>query len=134
MGAHRARQTSTVGKVAGRGALTAAAALALTGGTASFAFADEVPVPVPESASEAQGIAADHAATVKHQVDDVAAAGASDLADSLEEHGVDTGDTITDGQHALSDSAGNVADEVSGATEDGAAAADEQAESFLSFT
>ena len=132
MGAHRARQTSTVGKVAGRGALTAAAALALTGGTASFAFADEVPV--PECASEAQGIAADHAATVKHQVDDVAAAGASDLADSLEEHGVDTGDTITDGQHALSDSAGNVADEVSGATEDGAAAADEQAESFLSFT
>ena len=43
MGAHSARQASTVGKIAGRGALTAAAALALTGGTASFAFAAEAP-------------------------------------------------------------------------------------------
>lgn len=41
MGAHTAPRLCTVGRVAGRGALTAAAALALTGGTASFAFAGE---------------------------------------------------------------------------------------------
>jgi hypothetical protein len=41
MGAHTAPRTTTLGRVAGRGALTAAAALALTGGTASFAFAGE---------------------------------------------------------------------------------------------
>jgi hypothetical protein len=39
MGAHAAPRTRTLGAVAGRGALTAAAALALTGGTASMAFA-----------------------------------------------------------------------------------------------
>jgi hypothetical protein len=44
MGVHHApRSSSHAARLAGRGALTAAAALALAGGTASLAFASEVP-------------------------------------------------------------------------------------------
>jgi hypothetical protein len=43
MGVHAPRSSSHVARLAGRGALTAAAALALTGGTASMAFAAEAP-------------------------------------------------------------------------------------------
>ena len=43
MGVHAPHSSSHVARLAGRGALTAAAALALTGGTASMAFAAEAP-------------------------------------------------------------------------------------------
>ena len=44
MGVHHAPQPSShAARLAGRGALTAAAALALAGGTASLAFASEAP-------------------------------------------------------------------------------------------
>jgi hypothetical protein len=58
MGVHHApRSSSHAARLAGRGALTAAAALALAGGTASMAFASEVPsVPTTQDiASHAKG-------------------------------------------------------------------------------
>jgi hypothetical protein len=158
MGAHRARQTSTVGKVAGRGALTAAAALALTGGTASFAFADEANfdatsqatessisglarsaedlatnTDAPQGFADAEGILGDHEANVEHKVADISGAGAGDLQDNLNANGVPVGDHITDGEHALVNAVGGVSEQVHGATGAGAHALDEQA-SMLSFS
>lgn len=158
MGAHRARETSAVGKVAGRGALTAAAALALTGGTASFAFADEANfdatahatqssisglaqsaqdlathTKAPTSFAAAEGIVGDHEANVEHKVADIAGPGAGDLQDNLNAHGVPVGDQITDGEHALVNTVGGVSEQVHGATGAGAHALDEQASSMLSF-
>ena len=158
MGAHRARQTSTVGKVAGRGAFTAAAALALTGGTASFAFADEpnfdataratetavsdlaqsaedlaTDTETPSSAADVEGLLGDHAANVEHKVADVTGPGAADLQHALNGAGVPVGETLTDGEHAFVNSTGAVSQRVHEATGAGAAALDEQAESFLSF-
>ena len=67
MGAHHAPHSSShAARLAGRGALTAAAALALTGGTASLAFASEAPS-VPTT-HEIQGSLTDGA----HQLQDAA--------------------------------------------------------------
>ncbi|PVZ14619.1 hypothetical protein [Actinomycetospora cinnamomea] len=157
MGAHRARQPSTVGKVAGRGAFTAAAALALTGGTASFAFADEpnfdatahttqtavtdlagdleaLPeTEAPDSARDLEGLVGDHAASVEDKVTTIGERGAGDLEHTLNGAGVPVDSSITDGEEALSGAAGELSQQVHHATGSGAAALDEQAESFLSF-
>jgi hypothetical protein len=158
MGAHRARQTTTIGKVAGRGAFTAAAALALTGGTASFAFADEpnfeatahttqtavtdlagdleaLPeTEVPDSARDVEGLVGGHAASVEHKVTSISGDGAADLEHALNGAGLPVGSSITDGEEALTGAAGEVSQQVHHATGSGAAALDEQAESILSFS
>lgn len=143
MGAHRARRTSTVGKAAGRGAFTAAAAPALAGGTASFAFADEPDVDAsahatrtavtdlagdveslpeteaPSSASDVEGLAGDHGTSVEDKVTSISETGAADLEHALEGAGAPVGSSITDGEEALSEGAGELS---------------EQAESFMSFS
>jgi hypothetical protein len=68
MGVHAPRSSSHVARLAGRGALTAAAALALTGGTASMAFAAQAPgVPTTH---DIQG----HATDGTHDLQDAAKA------------------------------------------------------------
>lgn len=161
MGAHRARQTSTVGRVAGRGALTAAAALALTGGTASLAFADEAPsfdntsstvtdvvsgtadsvaelpeTDVPTTIKGGEEFLGGHASEVQHGVNRIASAGTSDLQTHLNAAGVPVGSTLTDGEQELSGSVSEVTGQVHDATGAGAAQLDEalaEGSSVLSF-
>jgi hypothetical protein len=94
MGAHHAPHSSSshAARLAGRGALTAAAALALTGGTASLAFASEAPsVPTTQAI---QGHVSDGA----HEVQDAAKASplsevshvsAHSMTDSVKSHATD---------------------------------------------
>lgn len=87
MGIHHAPQSSShAARLAGRGAFTAAATLALAGGTASLAFATEAPsTPHVDTASASHQVQ-DKAADGQHQVQDKAAAGqekVTDLASSL---------------------------------------------------
>jgi len=66
MGVHAPHSSSHVARLAGRGALTAAAALALTGGTASMAFAAEAPsVPTTHDIQS-------HAKSGTHELQDAA--------------------------------------------------------------
>jgi hypothetical protein len=134
MGAHRARQTSTVGKVAGRGALTAAAALALTGGTASFAFAAEAPNVdntthtlsdvAQRNAEGLQHLSQDHAPTTfkgaeefvgghvsagQHDVNDITSAAVSDLQTAANNNGIPVGSRATDTEQRISGAANQLA-------------------------
>ena len=128
MGAHHApRSSSHAARLAGRGAFTAAAALALAGGTASLAFASTAPhAPTTQSIKE-------HAGNGTHEVQDAAKsspfskvshASAHDLSSSMEQHAADaeskassvpslpsapsslpTSDMANDTGHALSNAA-----------------------------
>jgi hypothetical protein len=107
MGAHHAPHSSShAARLAGRGAFTAAAALALTGGTASLAFASEAPS-VPTT-HEIQG-SVTHGA---HDLQDAAKASplsevshvpAHSMAGSAKSHGADL-------QHKASDAASTLKD------------------------
>ena len=99
MGVHAPRSSSHVARLAGRGALTAAAALALTGGTASMAFAAQAPS-VPTT-HDIQG----HAADGTHDLQDAAKASplskapthtvsAHDVAGSLKSHASEAGSKL----------------------------------------
>jgi hypothetical protein len=89
MGVHAPHSSSHVARLAGRGALTAAAALALTGGTASIAFAAEAPsVPTTHDV-------AGHAQDGAHELQ--GAAKKASLPTSLP-----ISDVKTDGQHFAS--------------------------------
>ena len=121
MGAHRARQCSSAGKIAGRGALTAAAALALTGGTATAAFAAEAPnldnttstvestvthaaegaqslpdTEVPSSASDVEHLVGDEANGAQDAGEDIASAATSDLQTAANANGIPVGSHATD--------------------------------------
>jgi hypothetical protein len=162
MGAHRARQTSTVGKVAGRGALTAAAALALTGGTASFAFAAEAPNldntthtladvaqrnadsvqhlsqdDAPTTVKGAEELVGGHVSAGQHDVSDVTSAVTSDLQTAANDNGIPVGSRATDSERAISGAADEFAGHVHDATGRAAQQADEAAashgSSLLSF-
>ena len=128
MGAHHAPHAHTVAshatRLAGRGAFTAAAALALTGGTASLAFAHEAPqLPAHDLQSGAHQLSdvaekADthHAQDVKHQASDVASSLKSKASSSV------VADIVTDGGHALSNTKNDLThakDNVSAAAQDG---------------
>jgi hypothetical protein len=90
MGAHYAPHSSShAARLAGRGALTAAAALALAGGTASLAFASEAPS-VPTT-HEIQGSLTDGA----HHVQDAAGSAKGHAAD-LHHKASDTASTLKD--------------------------------------
>ena len=99
MGVHAPHSSSHVARLAGRGALTAAAALALTGGTASMAFAAEAPS-VPTT-HDIQG----HAQSGTHELKD--AAGKASLpsasdAKSMLPTTLPISDVKTDGGHMAS--------------------------------
>ena len=122
MGAHHAPHVHTVAshatRLAGRGAFTAAAALALTGGTASLAFAQEAPqLPAHEVQSGAHQLAdAGHVTDLQHESSDVA----SSLKDKASSSVV--ADIVTDGGHALSNTKNDLThakDNVSAAAQDG---------------
>jgi hypothetical protein len=103
MGVHHApRSSSHAARLAGRGALTAAAALALTGGTASMAFASQVPsVPTTQ---DIQG----HAKSGAHELQTAAkkaslphSSKASDAASAVKADGRHfASNTKNDAQHA----------------------------------
>ncbi|GLZ47897.1 hypothetical protein Acsp06_40820 [Actinomycetospora sp. NBRC 106375] len=145
MGAHSARQTSTVGKVAGRGALTAAAALALTGGTASFAFAAEAPnvdnttstlsdvaqenaaalqdlpdTDVPTTVKGGEELVGGHVSAGQHQVNRITSAATSDLQTAANANGIPVGSHATDTEQKISGAANRVAGQVHDATGAGA--------------
>ena len=162
MGAHRARQTSTVGKVAGRGAFTAAAALALTGGTASFAFADEAPsfdntahtvedvvsgtvesaqelpeTDVPTTVKGGEEFVGGHASAVEHDVNRITSALTSDLQTHANAAGVPVGSQATDTEQEISGAVSEVSGQVHDATGAGAQSVDDAVEtgaSMLSFS
>lgn len=153
MGAHRARQTSTVGKVAGRGALTAAAALALTGGTASFAFAAEAPnfdntsstledvassnaaslqeapsTHVPTTFKGGEEFVGGHVSAGQHDVERVSSALTSDLQTAGNANGIPVGSHATDTEQKIA----GAADEFSGHVHDASGAAAAQADQAAS--
>jgi hypothetical protein len=162
MGAHRARQTSTVGKVAGRGALTAAAALALTGGTASSAFADEAPsfdntastfsdvvsgateraqelpeTDAPTTVKGGEELVGGQASAVQHDIDRTTSALTSDLQTHANAAGIPVGSRATDTEQEISGSVNEVAGQIHDETGAGAASVDdalERGSSFLSFS
>ena len=93
MGAHHApRSSSHAARLAGRGAFTAATALALAGGTASLAFASAAPhAPTTQDIKE-------HAGNGTHEVQDAAKsspfskvshASAHDVSSSMKQHAAD---------------------------------------------
>ncbi len=152
MGEHHARSSATAGRIAGRGALTAATALALTGGTASFAFAAEAPsvdhtaqatqhavqslagsvaalpsTPVPSSAAGLEKLLGDHAADVEHKVADVAGPATEDTQHALNANGVPVGDRLTDTEHEIVNRSGAVSAQVHHVTGAAAASLDEHA-------
>ncbi|MDD7940392.1 hypothetical protein PHK61_18360 [Actinomycetospora lutea] len=161
MGAHSARQTSTVGKVAGRGALTAAAALALTGGTASFAFAAEAPTfdnteqtvtshvtelaegaqelpetDVPTTVKGGEELVGGEVSAVEHATSDIASAATSDLQTNANAAGIPVGSQATDTEREIAGQVSEVSGQVHDATGAGAAQLDEaaaQGSSVLSF-
>ncbi|GAA4917981.1 hypothetical protein EV188_101627 [Actinomycetospora succinea] len=145
MGAHSARQTSTVGKVAGRGALTAATALALTGGTASFAFAAEAPdldntthtlqdvaqsnaesvadlasTDAPTTFKGAEEFVGGHVSAGQHDVNRITSAVTSDLQTAANANGVPVGSRATDTEQKISGAANRVSGHVLDATGAGA--------------
>ncbi|HEY2195068.1 MAG TPA: hypothetical protein VGH76_22600 [Actinomycetospora sp.] len=102
MGHHAPHSSSHAARLAGRGAFTAAAALALAGGTASLAFASEAP-----HAPTAHDVA-EHVTDGTHKVQDAAAASPSskvshvsahDVPDSMKSH---PGDAKSGASHAAS--------------------------------
>lgn len=161
MGAHSARQATTVGKVAGRGALTAAAALALTGGTASFAFADEpanfdntsstlqdvaqsnaeglAELPdtdAPTSFKGAEEFVGGHVSAGQHDVSRITSAVTSDVQTVANEHGAGLGSSVTDTEQEISGAVAEGSGRVHDATGAGALKLDEaasQGQSVLSF-
>jgi len=160
MGAHRARQTSTVAKVAGRGALTAAAALALTGGTASLSFADEAnfdntthtlsdvasgtaesaqelpETDVPTTVKGGEELVGGHASAVQHDVNRITSALTSDLQTNANAAGIPVGSRATDTEQAISGGVNRVTGHVHDATGRGAHAVDDaiaHGPSVLSF-
>jgi hypothetical protein len=162
MGAHSARQASTVGKIAGRGALTAAAALALTGGTASFAFAAEGPnvdntsstledvatsnveglqelpeTDVPTTVKGGEELVGGHASAVQHDVNRITSALTSDLQTNANAAGIPVGSRATDTEQAISGGVNRVTGHVHDATGRGAHAVDDaiasHGASMLSF-
>ncbi|MEJ2860763.1 hypothetical protein [Actinomycetospora flava] len=161
MGAHSARQTSTVGKVAGRGALTAAAALALTGGTASFAFAD-APANFDNTTSTLQDVAQSNAESLaalpdtdvpttfkggeefvgghvsagQHSVNRITSAVTSDVQTVANAHGAGLGSNLTDGEQKITGAVSQASGKIHDATGAGALELDEaasQGSSVLSF-
>ena len=120
MGAHHAPHVHTVAshatRLAGRGAFTAAAALALTGGTASLAFAHEAPqLPAHDQLADA-GSVTEHAKGLQHEASDVASSLKSEASSSV------VADIVTDGGHALSNTENDLThakDNVSAAVQDG---------------
>jgi hypothetical protein len=162
MGAHRARQTSTVGKVAGRGALTAAAALALTGGTASFAFAAEAPnldntthtlsdvaqsnaeslrelpsTDAPTTVKGAEELVGGHVSAGQHDVNRITSAVTSDLQTAANDNGIPVGSRATDTEQELSGAGNRLAGHLHDATGSGAHQIDDaiasHGSSLLSF-
>lgn len=126
MGAHHAPHVPTVAshasRLAGRGAFTAAAALALTGGTASLAFAHEAPqLPVHDLQSGAHQLAdagsvTGHAKDLQHRSSDVASSLKSKAGSSL------PADMVADAGHALGNTKNDLThaeDNVSAAAQDG---------------
>lgn len=97
MGAHHApRSSSQATRLAGRGAFTAAAALALAGGTASLAFASEAPsVPTTHAI---QGQVSDGAHKLAH-------ASPRSITDSVNSHGTDLQDKASSAASTLKDKA-----------------------------
>ena len=162
MGAHRARQASTVGKIAGRGAFTAAAALALAGGTASFAFADEAPsfdntastvedvvsgtvesaeelpgTEVPTTVKGGEEFVGGHASAVQHDVNRITSALTSDLQTHANDAGVPVGSHATDTEQEISGAVNEVTGQVHDGTGAGAQSIDDAVESgssMLSFS
>lgn len=162
MGAHRARQTSTAGKVAGRGALTAAAALALTGGTASFAFAAEAPNldntthtlsdvaqrnaegvqhlsqdDAPTTFKGAEEFVGGHVSAGQHDVNDITSAATSDLQTAANNNGIPVGSRATDTEQELSGAGNRLAGHLHDASGSLAQRADEaasQGSGMLSFS
>jgi hypothetical protein len=124
MGVHHApRSSSHAARLAGRGALTAAAALALAGGTASLAFASEVPsVPTTQDiqghaksgthdlkqhASEAKGKATDAASTLKGKSESLKGkSGSLPVSAVKADAGHAASNTKNDAQHAATNWAG----------------------------
>ncbi|MCD2197026.1 hypothetical protein LQ327_27005 [Actinomycetospora endophytica] len=106
MGAHHAPHSSSshAARLAGRGALTAAAALALTGGTASLAFASEAPsVPTTQAIT---GHATDGAhelqsAAKASPLSDASHVSAHSLTSSVSSHGTDLQDKASAATSAL---------------------------------
>jgi hypothetical protein len=107
MGAHHAPHSSShAARLAGRGAFTAAAALALTGGTASLAFASEAPS--APTTHEIQGQLTDGAhglqdAAEASPLSEVSHVSAHSMTSSAKSHG-------TDLQHKASDAASTLKD------------------------
>ena len=162
MGAHSARQASTVGKIAGRGALTAAAALALTGGTASFAFAAEAPnldnttstledvassnveglqelpeTDVPTTVKGGEEFVGGHASAAQHDVNRITSAVTSDLQTAANDNGIPVGSQATDTEQEISGSVNEVSGHVHDATGSGAQQVDDaisSGSSMLSFS
>jgi hypothetical protein len=162
MGAHSARQASTVGKIAGRGALTAAAALALTGGTASFAFAAEAPnvdntsstledvatsnveglqelpeTDVPTTVKGGEELLGGHASAVQHDVNRITSAVTSDLQTHANAAGVPVGSQATDTEQEISGAVNEVSGQIHDGTGAGAQSIDDAIESgssMLSFS
>ncbi|MEJ2885681.1 hypothetical protein [Actinomycetospora aeridis] len=160
MGAHSARQASTVGKVAGRGALTAAAALALTGGTASFAFAAEAPnfdnsshtvedvvssnieglqeVPeAPQDVKDVEELVGGHVHQGKEDVGRITSAVTSDVQTNLNAAGVPVDSHLTDGEQEVTGQVSALTGRVQDATGAGAQQIDDaiasHGSSVLSF-
>ena len=154
MGEHHARSAAAAGRIAGRSALTAATAIALTGGTASFAFAAQAPsvdhtaqatqtaagslaasaaalpsTPAPTSAAGFEKLLGDHAADVEHKVADVAGPAAEDTQRALNANGVPVGNRVTDTEHEIVNRSGAVSEQVHHET--GSAAASLDARSAL---
>ncbi|HEY2224545.1 hypothetical protein [Actinomycetospora sp.] len=107
MGAHHAPHSSShAARLAGKGAFTAAAALALTGGTASLAFASEAPS-VPTT-HEIQGSLTDGA----HHLQDAAKSSPLSQASHVSAHSMTASVTNhgTDLQHKAADAASTLKD------------------------
>ena len=149
MGEHHARSSATAGRIAGRSALTAATAIALTGGTASFAFAAQAPsvdhtaqatqtavsslaasaqalpsTPAPTSAAGVEKLLGDHEADVEHKVADIAGPAAEDTQHALNANGVPVGNRVTDTEHEIVNRSGAVSEQVHHATGSAAASLD----------
>lgn len=143
MGAHHAPHAHTVAshasRLAGRGAFTAAAALALTGGTASLAFAHEAPqLPAHDLQSGAHQLsdsakkvdadsATGHAKDLQHKSSDVTSSlkgKSSDAASTLKSKASSSvvADMVADGGHAMSNTKNDLThakDNVSAAAQGG---------------
>lgn len=109
MGVHHApRSSSHAARLAGRGALTAAAALALAGGTASMAFASQVPsVPTTQ---DIQGHAKDGAHELQNASNKASLPSSSKASDATSAMKADgqhfASNTKNDAQHAATNWAG----------------------------